>query len=368
MTQMQKDPETIHIVDIEKELAQLWKKHSEKGTTRASLFTLILYTHSPSRTQFFKEWLCQVIEKFPCRIIFIEKAGAEKKNFLKTQVTLESTEDADNKTCCDQIWIEASADQLEKIPFIILPHLLPDLPILLLWSQNPSTTDNIFPALSQYATRVIFDSDDSQSLQQFSVEVLEQMGCSSCNIADLNWARLKIWREAIYHAFSNPDLLKTFDQETQIVIEYNSISENSSLNPDLLAVYLQAWIAGRLGWKKGEIQRLMDKTKISFENLNGCTQVEILPKTRKDLPEGALLSYSVKSSDHEICLTRKSDERVLDIHVTTPSYCALPYQIVLNDLSRGHALVKELLFGCQSDHYASMLTTLSNLNWDNHDN
>ncbi len=74
---------------------------------------------------------------------------------------------------CDFIQIEASKQTQSKIPFIILPHLLPDLPLYILWAEDPVQDNPISHEMEKWATRIIFDSEVTDNLPAFARTLLD---------------------------------------------------------------------------------------------------------------------------------------------------------------------------------------------------
>ena len=112
---------------------------------------------------------------------------------------------------CDYIHIETSGSSHERIPFVVLPHILSDLPVYLVWAGDPSKDDPLCYQLEQFANRLIFDSESTDNLPRFAKSVLDQYEKSHCDVADLNWARIESWREMLSMAFYSDDKLKQIE-------------------------------------------------------------------------------------------------------------------------------------------------------------
>src|SRR5688572_12204280 len=100
------------------------------------LFNLVIYTAEEERTAYFGKLFAKISEKFPSNIIFIQ---AIDKPLPDKELVKKFVPENNNKSAKsgEQFIIKAAPDQLSQVPFILLPMLLPDLPIYLIWGQNP---------------------------------------------------------------------------------------------------------------------------------------------------------------------------------------------------------------------------------------
>ena len=137
----------VQIADVYGELAKLGAEGKKKGQIKGCLFNLIIYSQDPHRSVFLKDIVQTVKETFPCRIIFIECDCKAKQNFLKVSVEEELIQKDGSIISCDRININCTPKYLNRVPYIVLPHFVPDLPSYLLWGQDPSQ-ENENPATS----------------------------------------------------------------------------------------------------------------------------------------------------------------------------------------------------------------------------
>jgi glucose-6-phosphate dehydrogenase assembly protein OpcA len=165
----------IRLADIEKELNGLWETQKDKKLIKASLFNLIIYADVKEKSDFLDDMVKTILEKYPCRIIFISGNTDALKNSLRTSVANIIVGKGENAVACDRIHIDVSPQQLHRVPFIIFPLLIPDLPIYLLWGKDPTGEMDILPHLRPYASRLIFDSDSTYNLQDFSRKMLKEI-------------------------------------------------------------------------------------------------------------------------------------------------------------------------------------------------
>lgn len=232
--------EEIQIADIAKELSRQWEMQEAAHQVRASLFNLIFY--SDEENSYLKSFVETIVEKFPCRIILIQSNKEPSQNYVRVSVSSH----VKGNIACDQINIEVSQSQLKRVPFIIYPHLLSDLPIYFLWGKDPCEENLIFSELQKIAKKMIFHSQD---LIAFSHNFSKKR---NYEISDVNWVSTRGWRAALASTFDNPEKLTHLRDAHLIHISYNKGNGHSENQ----AIYLQAWIAGLLEWdfKKRNLQ------------------------------------------------------------------------------------------------------------------
>jgi hypothetical protein len=228
---------------IENELSQIWKKLSAEAKTRASLFNLIVFSRLSKRTDYYRHVVQLIIQKFPCRVLFI--SSDPEHSYLKTSVSVVFPASGEESFACDQIDIGIGGDQWPRVPSILLPHLLPDLPTYLLWTEDPSENHPLFAPLSSFSSRIIFDSESSPSLLKFSETLLSL----PLEVADLNFARMEGWRDLFSVVFDTEESLQTLRSFGQMEIFYNSRETESFCHLKIQAIYLIAWLTCRLKWQ-----------------------------------------------------------------------------------------------------------------------
>src|SRR5205807_7578116 len=95
---------------------------------------------------------------------------------------------------------------------------------------------------------------------------------------DLNWARTKAWRESIAKAFNQPELINQLKQSKRIEISYVSSLQPSKMRCEAQAVYLQAWLAAKLGWTIVSVEREEGFLRISYKYDHIALTVSLVPK------------------------------------------------------------------------------------------
>ncbi|MCE5293559.1 MAG: glucose-6-phosphate dehydrogenase assembly protein OpcA [Chlamydiales bacterium] len=330
---------------------------------KASLFNLIVVANTPQRGQQCKELVRLVTEKFPCRVIFVQSDDSTQADYFHTEHTIQSIGTGDTRVCFDQFTIESSTNQLHKVPFLILPNIMPDLPVYILMGQDPTLDHVILPQLKNYANRVVFDCESIDNLQRFSERMLAMMSESTGDLIDVNWARTKAWREVMARVFNTEETLEHLAQAKMIQITFSGKVMQHQAAHEIQAVYLQAWLAAQLGWNLDKIEK--DGTvKISYHSQTAPVSITIIPKDNEILEPGAIFSIEVMTNqDAHYLISHERESNLVTVHASTLERCEMPYTIFLNNYQKGTSLVNEIFYQPLSEHYEAMLHSLNTPAW-----
>ena len=344
----------VHVANIEAELKKLWEQDREEKKIRASLFNLILYSERKERRADFEAMIHSIIEKFPCRVIFIESAPAAA-DALHIAVLSETTQKGEATIACDEINIMASGASLRRVPFIVSRHLIPDLPVYLFWGHDPTDSSSILSQLQPLASRLILVCDCTSSLPAYSHKILEEIDCGN-SIMDINWALTSGWRDLLAQVCSSPETLHCLQVCCNLNISYNGDNV-------MVAAYLQGWLAAQLDWK---VKKCNKKGSLTYLNGNGNKMVvNLVPKECPPLNNGMVASIQVESEDgsHLIFEYQATIGKVL-VKMTTQERCDLPTSLPLLDLKRGYNFIKEIFYQEVGAHYVNTLHTLAVIPWN----
>ncbi len=319
---------------------------------QASLFNLILYTQKNKRADYIHSLMQKVIERFPSRVIFITVDKSSSQDEIKTSV---STIQGGPDVTCDLLTFETTGKTESRIPYLILPHITPDLPVYLLWAENPIQDNPLSHQLDTLATRMIFDSESTDDLSKFAKALLQHQKESGCDIADLNWARTENWRNLLSATFYSDERLKQLQRAKKIQITYNAHETKFFCHTKIQAIYIQGWLASQLGWKLSSIK----EDTLTY----GPITVELLSSKDPDLPPGTIISMSLLTDAGEhFSFSRSSDHpQQVSMILCTPEKCEIPCTYIFTKSHSGLSLVNEIGFTGTSEHYLNLLSYL--LTW-----
>lgn len=353
--------QSITPADIQTELNHLWDAQVENEESKACLFNLIIYTHEERRTDYFKGITRLVADQFPCRIIFIQY-HPEQSSSLNVYVSIETSR-SEQGILCDQIILEAGKNDLEKIPFLILPLLIPDLPIYLFWGQDPSKENTILPRLQHLATRLVFDSESTEDLHKFSENMLGWLNSATSPLIDMNWARIGGWREVLAYTFDSPERFAQLMTAHLIKITYNSSPNLLFMRPETQAVYLQAWLASRLGWQFKAFEKQANTLILHYQQAKESAQIHLIPQENQKFDPEDLFEFEVLGSNDYSCHLQRLERDLIRAEVCNQFQCELPFTLYLPNLRTGKSFMQEIFFHKTSEQYVPMLQLICQIKW-----
>lgn len=346
------------IKDIEAQLQAIWEKHRESGASRASLFTLVILAKHDRRESYLLKIVKNLIKRFPCRILVVTERVDKKQNVLTASVADIQT---DNSIYCEQINFEVSENFRERIPYVIGPHILSDLPVYLLWGENPLEKDPLSLKLENIAARTIFDSETATHMVGFAKRVLEMRADAKCDIADLNWARFEDWRELFASTFNSEATLECLKASSQMTIEYNQRKSHSICHTKIQATYLQAWLATNLGWTFASQKSTEDTLQFFYTHPNGQIEITLKPGLHENLAPGRILSIEIITCDQATYHMKRRFDRphMVEITHSRTDKCFMPTYHLLDQEHSGQSLIREIYHQETNSHFLKALELIS---------
>jgi len=330
----------IELIDIEKELNHLWDGIESKSKVRAALFNLICFVPDGEHLAYVERITRFVLGKLPCRVLFLLFDPDSEQEYLRTTASMERIGESDPPILCDQIRIAFSKEYAERVPFLVTPHLLPDLPISLLWEGDPTDQPKIFPQLEKIAGRILFDPSSLPQLPDFARFTLNLMQNTNSVVRDQKWGCCEGWRKVIRQISSASENLDHLRRASSVKIHYSVRKSAFEQDPQIQAVYLQSWLTSQLGWTS--------------------TQVELIEEQREEEPFGTVVKIEIESDlGGHFLLEHDRKGNFVRVKSDSPEKCDLPYTLFLHHLKREESFARELLRSGESQHYTETLKFLS---------
>lgn len=297
------------------------------GTMRASLFNLIVVVPDNARREYVRKITSNVIKRFPSRVIFITVVDLLEE--IKTHVS--ATSEAEG-IACDSIEIATPPSLLHKIPFLILPHFLPDLPIYLLWAENPTSYPDLLNTLQKWCTRLIYDSEVADNLSDFCETLLSKKN----EVADLNWARTENWRELLASTFYSPARLASLQGATQVEIYYNNYETPFFCHTEIQARYIEGWLTSCLHWSP---------------------KIKRIPHVNKELAPGTVISIDIRCQDQFHYSFSRDPDHPHDVRtiICDEDKCDIPSRFIFSKAQSGLSLVNMIYHSDPSIHFSQAL-------------
>lgn len=353
------------IPNIHQELIRLWDQEQGQDKVWASLFSLVVYVRGTARLQEYEELIKKVVSRFPSRVILIITDEHPGTDDLRVTVSSETVGEGDLTIFCEMIRIQANGSYIERIPYLVIPHILPDLPVYLLWTEDPSQEQAILPHLTPYASRVIFDADSTENLQIFASSILSLTHAFHCEVGDLNWTSLSGWRRLLMERFNSRESFISLGSSHHIILTYNKLEGQLHQQTEIQAAYLQAWLASRLNWSFESFELVEGNIRISYRRPMNAVVVLLKPTHNPTLPIGAVVSIEIScllNEGHHL-MQCQSDASHVHVQYSDRQRCDIPWHEYLPSNTQGQEIVQEIFYLKGKAHYLGMLGVLAQIPW-----
>lgn len=242
---------------ILKALAKVWTSLAEEerqqgkpSVVRACAMTLIVATDDEDpQAVSVAQTLTELMHVHPSRAVVLRLSqGAEDGLSSRVFAQCWKPFGKAQQICCEQIEIEANKDRWADVGPTVLGIIVPDLPVVVWCRQRGALQvrgsepqrDGLESVLS-LATKIVVDTQEAPIREAF--DVIHSWKSQGRVVADLEWTRLTPWREAIAHAFDEPQVLRERSSIRSAEITYGGSSISAG------AYYMAAWLESGLNTK-----------------------------------------------------------------------------------------------------------------------
>jgi glucose-6-phosphate dehydrogenase assembly protein OpcA len=193
------DNETSDLAAVESMLRAA-RGGDRTGSVRAITLNLIVHAEHPDLVEHAIEALEHVGPSHPLRAIVVTPRDGELRASVASSCWVGAS---DRQVCSERVVVEAAP---KALPSAVTSLLVPDLPVFLWWQGRFDHEERLAASLARLASRVVVDSG-ACGLDG----VAAARGVAS-SVADLAWAALLPWRDAVAGLFDGPRDVKALDR------------------------------------------------------------------------------------------------------------------------------------------------------------
>jgi glucose-6-phosphate dehydrogenase assembly protein OpcA len=322
---------------------------------RLAFFNLVVYLPRSGRRSAVHTIVENITTKLPARTIVITHKEDNTEG-LEVRTIPHLLQHGATRIAAEEISIEASPSELAKVPFTVMPYLLPDLPIYLLWDQNPLEDKTILPHLEPFATRLIFNADASDDWRIFSSSLLQNVATRPLEIMDVNWASIGTWRDAFVRLFHTNATIEQLKGCKQLYLTHSGTHKADTTQ----SLYLCSWLAAQLDWSLEKLQNSKNGMQATYKHSSGSVVVHFQGIACDAHFAGEVLSIKIATADDtSYTLKRHPHNSTVTVHIGREDTCDLPFTLPLPTLVRSLTYMKELFLYTSGSHYPNMLRQLA---------
>lgn len=254
-------PKQVSLSEVEDELAQMMRDPSSDPDApslipRVCTQTLVTICAPNEDPDSLDGLVSSIILNNPGRLILIAPNLAEKESSLETVVSTFHAERAEGwRVVGDEIIVRSCGEHYKLVPSAVLSLRVTGVPFVLYWRGQPDFDNPLFSSLVNECDVFLFDSAQFTARAERVNRVIARLRekYNLISFGDINWQRIRSWREFIAQFFDDPANLPYLKRITELEIEYSvGFGGNQSQ-----AILLVGWLASVLGWRPvpGSYQR-----------------------------------------------------------------------------------------------------------------
>ncbi len=211
-------------------------------------------------------------------------------------------EEGGSSACGDVIVLRGGVKSIANNLKIVEELVPKEFPSWLWWNGAIDENPKLFEMVAIRTRRLVIDTALGQPTK--CINLLEKIIKNGQTVSDLNWLRLRAWRETLAMVFDPPNRRNILNELVKIDIDIEGENQVQGL-------LLIAWIADRLKWKiETTIQEESDGNKIKFirdDNQIVTFRLNPLPIGNPSIHPGQviglrLISKGSTSTQKEVCI------------------------------------------------------------------
>jgi glucose-6-phosphate dehydrogenase assembly protein OpcA len=254
----------VDVSRIEADLVKLLRRPENLSPSgqpgmRTAVLTLVAFAADRPTLDRVEQTLAALVDHHPSRtIVVLANPTAPAQIDAWVQVSCRPMGSSGINACVDEIVIEAQPSALRRVPNVVTPLLLADLPVVVWWPGEPPLREPLLADLIEPATRLVVDTLGFVHVERSLINLsnLRHRPTVRIDLGDLNWDRLLPWRELIAQFWDVPAWRSRLRALDRVEIDLGKPAGGRSNRAQ--ALLLAGWLAAQLGWRPAGMTRLHD--------------------------------------------------------------------------------------------------------------
>jgi glucose-6-phosphate dehydrogenase assembly protein OpcA len=285
------------------------------------VFNLVVYTDSVDLAERVASDLASVSHRHPSRAIILIADRWHRESPIDAEVRLMCAAGTGGgpPLCFEQVFVKVQGRAADHLASVVVPLLMPEIPTYLWWPGQPLFGHRLFHRLLVSADQLVIDSGQFRSPGD-GLNDLARLCSGRYGVNDINWARLKPWREIIAQFFDAPQLTPyAYGIKTISLVFGDGEGDYGQSTSGLLL--LLGWVASELGMEPETTLDTVATRDVSLSLLQGHSLIDIDVnfRTLGAGSAGRLMSIEMhaeaKDAPEAVFVVRRSSD-LLHAHVT----------------------------------------------------
>jgi glucose-6-phosphate dehydrogenase assembly protein OpcA len=269
----------VDLTTVNRQINQLRKDLSRQlddiSPVVAHVFNLVVYTDSSQLAERVASDLSSVSRRHPSRAIILIADRWHQESPVDAEVRLMCAPGTSGRPplCFEQVFVTVQGRAADHLASVVVPLLMPEVPTYLWWPGQPLFGHRLFHRLLASADQLVIDSAQFQSPGD-GLNDLARLCSGRYGVNDINWARLKPWREIIAQFFDAPQVTPYAYAIRCVSVEFGSGEGNYAQSTAGLLLTL-GWVASELGMEPETTLDTLAMRDVSLSLLQGNSLVDI---------------------------------------------------------------------------------------------
>lgn len=285
------------------------------------VFNLVVYTDSSGLAEQVASDLASVSRRHPSRAIILIADRWQQESPIDAEVRLMCAAGTGGgpPLCFEQVFVTVQGRAADHLASVVVPLLMPEVPTYLWWPGQPLFGHRLFHRLLASADQLVIDSGQFRSPGD-GLNDLARLCSGRYGVNDINWARLRPWREIVAQFFDAPQLTPYAYAIKSISIVFGEGEGDYGKSTAGLLLML-GWVASELGMEPETTLDTVATRDVTLSLLQGNSLIDIDVNFRDVGSEmgGRLMSIELgaqtKTGPEAVFVVRRSSD-LLHAHVS----------------------------------------------------
>lgn len=260
------------INELRKDLS---RRLDEVSPVVTHVFNLVVYTDSVELAEQVASDLASVSRRHPSRAIILIADRWHQESPIDAEVRLMCSPATGEgpPLCFEQVFVTVQGRAADHLASVVVPLLMPEVPTYLWWPGQPLFGHRLFHRLLASADQLVIDSGQFRSPGD-GLNDLARLCSGRYGVNDINWARLKPWREIIAQFFDAPQLTPYAYAIKRISIVFGQGDGDYGKSTAGLLLML-GWVASELGMEPETTLDTVATRDVSLSLLQANSLIDI---------------------------------------------------------------------------------------------
>jgi glucose-6-phosphate dehydrogenase assembly protein OpcA len=312
---------------VERELAELWQNETDEGeaVVRACAHTLVVAcADDPGDLVAATRIVARVSDTSPGRALVVAPTptGSGVRPYVSAHC---HRGPAGQLVCSEQITLEIAEDGLPLVAPSVLRLRVEDMPVYTWWRRGSLGRNELLESLHALSDCLIVDS---RRFERHAEDVTELQRLASLSgfkgrVADLAWAGLDPWGDAIASFFDAPRMRASLHEIDRIAVAAGGTPGDTGFSAP--AAWIVGWLAMRLDWTPGA----RPDRWLAADGREVAVELEIDPDTAAGEISSVRIDSSLGGYPATFAVRREPGSDVIVSTVESSDTCPLPRRVRL---------------------------------------